>query len=135
MLSVRWVAALSWQGLAATVEALYPENDLGVPDHRETELDARIRGYLELLPARQRALLVLLFAAAELAGPLLVGRFSRLSRLPPDARVAVVRSLRSSSLGVSRLLGDALKATTTLLYASHPATLEYLERAAPPRSA
>lgn len=131
MSPARWLVAPSRLGLAATVEALYPVNELGVPDHRETDLERRTRAYLELLPARQRALLELLFAAAELGGPLLAGRFSRLSRLPPEARVEVVRRLRRSALAPARLLGDALKATTTLLYASHPATLRYLERSTP----
>ena len=108
------------------MEALFPENDLGAPDYRETDLEERILEYLRMVPARARRLLLLLFIGAELAAPLLVPCLSRFSSLPVTDREAAVRRWRRSRLLPLRILGDALKATTTLLYMSHPAALRHV---------
>ena len=113
-------------GLSATAEALFPANRLGAPDYRTTELVARMLSYLRLLPARQRRLLLSLFALVELAAPLLLAGFGRFSRLPVERRERAVRRWRSSSVLPLRLVGDALKATTTMMYMSHPAALAYV---------
>ncbi|HEX4334606.1 MAG TPA: hypothetical protein VH062_01760 [Polyangiaceae bacterium] len=113
-------------GLSATAEALFPVNDLGAPDYRTTEVVARMLDYLRLLPARQRRLLLFLFAFVELAAPLLLVGFGRFSSLPVGRRERAVRRFRSSSVGPLRLVGDALKASTTMMYMSHPAALEYV---------
>jgi hypothetical protein len=113
-------------GLLATAEALFPENTLGVPDYRTTELVPRMQQYFGLLPARQRRLLLSLFALVELAAPFLVFGFRRFSRLPVGRRERAVRAWRASELGPLRLIGDALKATTTMIYMSHPAALSYV---------
>jgi hypothetical protein len=113
-------------GLSATVEALFPVNMEGAPDYRATELVVRMLDYLRLLPARQRRLLLLLFAFVELAAPFLTPGFSRFSRLPVQAREEAVRRFRRSEVMPIRLLGDALKASTTMMYMSHPAALAYV---------
>jgi hypothetical protein len=113
-------------GLSATAEALFPENDYGAPDHRTTELVPRTLEYLAELPVAQRRLLTTLFALVELAAPFLVFGFRRFSRLSAGRREAAVRAWRHSSLLPLRLLGDALKATMTLVYMSHPAALAYV---------
>jgi hypothetical protein len=114
------------EGLAATAEALFPVNDHGAPDFRTTELVRRMYDYWDELPKPQRRLLVLLFALVELAAPLLVLGFRRFSRLPAPRREAAVRAWRRSRVLPLRLLGDALKASTTLIYMSHPAALAHI---------
>ena len=113
-------------GLQAVAEALFPANDYGAPDFAATDLVPRTLGYLEELPLRQRRLLLLLFAAVELASPFLIPGFRRFSRLPVERRERAVRAWRGSSFLPVRILGDALKATTTLLYMSHPVALAYI---------
>jgi len=113
-------------GLAASAEALFPSNDYGAPDYRDTDLVARTIDYWRLLPRRQARLVLLLFAVVELAAPLFVTRWRRFSRLPVERREEAVRTLRASRWLAVRILGDALKATLTLLYMSHPAALRYV---------
>jgi len=117
---------LAKEGLGAAAEALFPSNDYGAPDYRETELVARTVEYWGLLPLRQRRLLVLLFACVELASVLLIRGGRRFSRHPAPAREVAVRAWRRSSLFPLRILGDALKASLTVLYMSHPAALAHV---------
>jgi hypothetical protein len=113
-------------GLSATAEALFPVNMEGAPDYRTTELVARMLEYWRLLPGRQRRLFLALFALVELAAPFLIGGFSRFSSLPVEAREQAVRRFRQSEVAPLRLIGDALKASTTMMYMSHPAALAYV---------
>jgi len=113
-------------GIAASSEAAFPENDLGAPDWRSTEMVPRTLEYLEELPPRQRRLLVLLFVFVELGAVLLLLRFRRFSKLPARRRTqAIVGWRRSRFLGL-RVLGDSLKATTTMMYMSHPSAMTYV---------
>jgi hypothetical protein len=113
-------------GLSGTAEALFPENDYGAPDHRTTDLVPRTLEYLAELPVSQRRLLTTLFVLVELAAPFLIVGFRRFSRLSSDRRVNSVRAWRRSRVLPLRLLGDALKATMTLVYMSHPLALAYV---------
>lgn len=113
------------RGLTAACEALFPENDFGAPDYRTTDLVRRTLEYLDILPAAQRRLLLTLFVVVELGSVVLVRGFTRFSRLSPERRVRVVRRWRRSRFLPFRVLGDAVKAVTTLIYVSHPAALEY----------
>ena len=113
-------------GLSATAEALFPVNGLGAPDYRSTDIVARMRSYLLVLPARQRALLTYLFAFVELIGPLLLFRFGRFSSFPVDVRERGIRRFRASPLLPVRVVGDALKASLTMMYMSHPAALAHV---------
>lgn len=116
-------------GLRAASEALFPENDIGAPDFRTTEMVPRTLQYLEELPRKQRRLLLLLFAFVEVLTVLF--RLRRFSRLSPESRAALVRGFRRSRLLPLRILGDALKATTTVIYMSHPAALAHIGEGAP----
>jgi hypothetical protein len=113
-------------GLSATAEALFPVNMEGAPDYRTTELVARMLEYWRLLPGRQRRLFLALFAFVELAAPFMIAGFSRFSSLPVDAREKAVRRFRQSEVMPLRLIGDALKASTTMMYMSHPAALAHV---------
>jgi hypothetical protein len=113
-------------GLEAVAEALFPQNDYGAPDFNATHLVRRMVEYMDVLPRDKRRLLVMLFLLTELAAPLLVPGFSRFSRLPVQVREEAVRRFRQSRFLPLRLLGDALKATTTLIYMSHPLALTYV---------
>jgi hypothetical protein len=113
-------------GLEAVAEALFPQNDYGAPDFNATDLVRRTVEYMDVLPRDKRRLLVGLFLLTELAAPLLVPGFSRFSRLPVQVREEAVRRFRQSRFLPLRLLGDALKATTTLIYMSHPLALAYV---------
>lgn len=113
-------------GLAAAAEAMFPANDFGAPDFRDTEIVARTLEYLAALPSTQRRLIRLLFVFVELAAPILCGGFSRFSRMSIARREAAVRGFRTSRFQLLRLLGDALKATLTMMYMSHPLALAYV---------
>lgn len=113
-------------GIRAASEGLFPENDFGAPDWRDTELVARTREYMAELPPPQRRLLVLLFVVVELLAPILLLVPRRFSRLSPERRAAAVRRWRGSRFFVLRVLGDALKATTTMMYMSHPRVVAHI---------
>lgn len=117
---------LAIAGLTATSEATFPENDLGAPDWKSTAMVARTLEYFDELPPRQRRLLVLLFAVTELAAGLLSLRLSRFSRLPVRHRTWAIHGFRRSRWMALRVLGDALKATTTMMYMSHPLAIEWI---------
>lgn len=117
---------LAIAGLTATSEATFPENDLGAPDWKSTAMVARTLAYFDELPPRQRRLLVLLFVFTELAAGLLSWRLSRFSRLPVRHRTWAIHGFRRSRWMALRVLGDALKATTTMMYMSHPLAIEWI---------
>jgi hypothetical protein len=112
-------------GIRGVAEAFFPHNALGAPDFEQAEVLARTRAYLGELPPTQGRMLSALFLAVELAAPLLVPSFRRFSRLAPERRARAVRRWRASRLYLIRLLGDALKATMTMMYMSHPAVIAY----------
>ena len=122
----RFLQRYAEAGLSAAAEALFPVNDLGAPDYRTTDVVARMRSYLLLLPARQRRLLLSLFAFVELGAPLLLLRPGRFSRLPVGTREQAIRRFRASSFLPMRVIGDALKASMTMIYMSHPAALAHV---------
>jgi len=113
-------------GLSAAAEALFPVNDLGAPDYRTTDVVARMLSYLRLLPARQRRLILSLFALLELGAPLLLLRPGRFSRLPVGTREQAIRRFRASRFLPLRVIGDAVKASMTMMYMSHPAALAHV---------
>ena len=114
------------KGITATAEALFPENDYGAPDYRTTDLVGRLLGYLDELPVKQRRLLLSLFVFIELAAAVLIPGFRRFSRHSVPERERAVRHFRQSRFLVLRVIGDALKATMTLMYMSHPTVLAYV---------
>lgn len=118
------IEAICQAGVRAACEGLFPRNDLGVPDFESTEMVPRMHGYFAALPATQRRLLRSLFVVVELGSLLLCA--SRFSKLSPERRAAAVRRWRTSRWLPIKLLGDALKATTTLIYMSHPSAMRYL---------
>ncbi len=113
-------------GITALSEATFPENDLGAPDWKSTDMVRRTFEYLEELPPPQRRLLSLLFLFVELGALVLVLGFRRFSRIAPLRRAAIIRRWRRSRLLPLRMLGDAVKATTTMMYMSHPSVAAYI---------
>lgn len=113
-------------GIRATSEGLFPENELGAPDYRDTEMVTRTLDYLAELPPPQRRLVSLLFVAVELLAPFLLLVPRRFSRISPTGRANAVRHWRGSRIFLLRLLGDALKATATMMYMSHPKVVGYI---------
>jgi hypothetical protein len=114
-------------GIAAASEATFPENDLGAPDWKSTEMVRRTFEYLDELPPPQQRLVKALFLFVELAAIVLAGRFRRFSKLPVKTRTGVIRRWRASRWLAFRVLGDAVKATTTMIYMSHPSVIRYIE--------
>ncbi len=127
MSSPGWFSRRMLDGLTATAEALFPENDFGAPDHLSTDLVARTLDYLDELPPPQRRLLWMLFFAVELLTPFLLLVPRRFSRLAPSERARAVQGWRRSGYFVLRVLGDALKASTTMMYMSHPSVVAHIE--------
>jgi hypothetical protein len=113
-------------GIAAVAEAMFPPNDFGAPDWRDTEMVKRTLEYADELPPAQGRLIRLLFIFVELAAPLLLLGFSRFSRVKLERRTKAIRRWRRSSLLLFRLLGDALKACMTMMYMSHPKVSAYI---------
>ncbi len=113
-------------GFTAVAEALYPINDLGAPDWRDADMVARADRWLDALPPAPRALVIVAFAAVELGAPVLAPGSRRLSRLPPERRAALIRRWRVSPIPSLKLVGEALKQATTMIYLSHPAVHAHL---------
>jgi hypothetical protein len=113
-------------GLTAVAEAMFPANAYGAPDWREAEVVARTLLYLEELPPMPRRLLLALFTAVELSAPVFIGGRSRFSRLPVGKRAEAIRAMQASQFSPKRLIGDALKATMTMMYVSHPKVMAYI---------
>lgn len=110
----------------AISEVMFPENDINAPDWRETEMVARTREYLRVLPPRSRRLLYLLFVAVELAAPVLLVWPGRFSRAPYARRRKVLLRWRTSWFAPYKLLADALKAQLCMTYMSHPAVQQHM---------
>lgn len=123
---LRRVDAVLERSITAVCEALFPVNPLGAPDWESTNLVPRMREYLGELPPPQRRQLIALFLSVEYGAPLLGSGFRRFSRQPPDLRADSIRRWRRSTLVPVRMIGDALKAVTTILYMSHPAALAHV---------
>jgi hypothetical protein len=113
-------------GIGAIAEAMFPENDLGAPDWRVTEMVSRTLRYIGELPPAQSRLVRLLFVFVELAAPLLLLRPHRFSRISVEYRTLAIRRWRASHFLPFRLLGDAIKATMTMMYMSHPSVSAYI---------
>ncbi|MEZ4220971.1 MAG: hypothetical protein R3B13_08580 [Polyangiaceae bacterium] len=120
-----WIRRAS-PSIEALSEATFPPNDIGAPDWRSTEMLRRTLEYLEDLPPPQRRLLLLLFFFVEFLAPLLVLRIGRFSRLNRATRTEAIRGWRRSRYLPLRILGDAIKATTTMMYMSHPSVIAYI---------
>jgi hypothetical protein len=119
-------ARIAEDGLRATAEALYPVNDYGAPDWNGTDMVPRTLEYWGELPPRQRRQLMALFVLIELGAALFIFGLKRFSRHPVSRRERAVRDFRRSWLLPLRTLGDALKASTTVIYMSHPAVLAHI---------
>lgn len=112
--------------IRAVSEALFPENELGAPDWVDTELTRRTREYIDELPPEQRRLVLALFIFVELATPVLCLRGRRFSSYGALARAEHVQRWRKHWFQPFRWLGDALKATMTMMYMSHPAVVKHI---------
>lgn len=114
-------------GIRGSAEALFPDNDLGAPDWRGTDIVTRTVAYLDELPPPQRRLIAFLFLFVELLAPfvLLVG-LRRFSRLSVERRLRAVQTWRASRIYLIRVVGDALKAVMTMMYAAHPSVIKYM---------
>ncbi len=113
--------------MTAAAQAIFPENDFGAPDWQSTELVSRLIDYIDQLPPPERRLLWALFVFVELAAIVLVFGFRRFSKLSVERRTQVIRRWRASRFLPFRVLGDALKASTTMIYMSHPSVIAYIE--------
>jgi hypothetical protein len=126
MLARGFVWRHSRAGIAAAAEALFPVNDYGAPDWQSTEMVERTHAYLEALPREQRRLLTMLFVVLELGTLVLVRGFRRYSRVDLERRAEIIRGWRRSRFLPFRIVGDAVKATTTIIYMSHPLALAHI---------
>ena len=112
--------------IAALSEATFPENDIGAPDWKSTRMLERTVEYLDELPPAQRRLLLALFLFVQFFAPLLVLSFGRFSKLSAERRTSAIRGWRRSTFFPFRVLGDAVKATTTMIYMSHPSVIAHI---------
>lgn len=114
-------------GIEGAAAALFPPNDLGAPDWRQTDMAERAMIWIDALPPTQHLLLLTLFVLLELVlSWLLFVGLGRFSRLPVERRTAAIRRWRTSRLYLVQMLGMGIKASLTMIYVSHPAVLTYL---------
>jgi len=113
-------------GFEAACEALYPENDVGAPTWRDTDMVARAGVLWDELPPEARLTLEAFFAGLELGGTALAPGLGRLSALAPARRLAMFNRMRRSRIWPLRVLAETVKSTTTMVYLSHPLALRYL---------
>ncbi len=118
----RWVE----HGVQAAAEALFPDNDLGVPCWRDTDLTRRTLELIEAFPPSQRYMAAGFFAVLEASPPLLRGKPRRFSRLSVDERTRAIESWRASKLFPLRVFGDALKAVVSMVYMTDPGVMATL---------
>jgi len=113
-------------GIGATSEVMFPGNDSGAPDWRETEMVARTVDYFDELSPRMRSLLMLLFVFFELGSPLLLAGIRRFSKLSPERRLRTLLRWRRSKFYPFKILIDALKAQLCMMYMSHQSVQDYM---------
>ena len=114
------------RALVAAMEALFPPNTVGAPDHQQARVAERLRAYLEEVPASHRRLVTLLFVFVEWAPPWVALYPRRYSKLSVASRQRLIRRWRGSALYPLRMIGDALKGLGTMIYCSHPDVLRYM---------
>ena len=114
---------LAVAGLRSAAEALFPPNGHGIPDWRGARLVERTLSYWAELPAHQRRLMVVLYSVIHVLPLVLLSAPLPFGWLPPERRATLVRGWRRSRLYPVRLLGDAIKATLTMVYMTDPEVL------------
>jgi hypothetical protein len=114
------------RALVAAMEALFPPNTVGAPDHQQARVAERLRAYLQEVPASHRRLVTLLFVFVEWAPPWVALYPRRYSKLSLASRQRLIRRWRGSALYPLRMVGDALKGLGTMIYCSHPDVLRYM---------
>lgn len=117
---------LALTGFAAVCEALYPDNELGAPSWRDTEMVARVAKLWDALPPESRYLLEALYAG-----------LAPVARMPVGQRFRMFDSMRKSKVWPLRFMAEAVKSSSTMVYMSHPLAAAYVgvpaECLAPPR--
>ncbi len=107
-------------------EVLFPDNDLGAPTWRDTDLVARTFAWIDELPPPQQRLVLFMYVAVELAAPLLSPSLGRFSRISPERRLRIIRRWRASRVYLVRYIGDSLKSVATMIHLAHPTALEHI---------
>lgn len=110
----------------AVAEVYFPENDLGAPDWKQTQMVERTMAYLMTIPPRNRRLIRILYMAVEWLAPLWLAGIGRFSKRSLAFRKRAVHRWQTWDFIVFRLLSDALKAQLTMTYCSHPAVQKYV---------
>lgn len=114
------------RALGAAMEALFPPNTVGAPDHQQARVAERLRAYLEEVPSSHRRLVTLLFVFVEWSPPWVALYPRRYSKLSLASRQRLIRRWRGSALYPLRMVGEALKGLGTMIYCSHPDVLRYM---------
>lgn len=112
-------------GFQAVCEALYPDNDLGAPSWRDTDMVERAAALWDELPPESAALLQGLYAGLELGGSLLAPALGPFSKLPVERRLALLKRWKAGFFPF-RFFAEALKSSSTMVYMSHPKVAAYI---------
>jgi hypothetical protein len=113
--------------IGAASEVMFPANDHGAPDWKQTDMVERTMDYLTELPPHMRHLVMFMFLAIEFLCPFLLVGPGRFSRQPAARRLRGLLRWRSSRFILYFLLCDALKAQLCMMYMSHPAVQRYMQ--------
>lgn len=114
-------------GIGATSEVMFPGNEAGAPDWRETDMVARTIDYLDELNPRMRRLILILFIFFEFGSPILLAGVRRFSKLSPERRLRTLLRWRTSKFYPFKILIDALKAQLSMMYMSHQRVQDYMK--------
>jgi hypothetical protein len=117
---------LALTAFEAVCEALYPENDFGAPSWRDTDMVARAASLWDELPPPSRLTLEAIYATVELLGAAFAPGVGPFSALPVGRREKALERLKVSRVWPLRLLGEAVKSSSTMVYLSHPAALRHI---------
>ena len=106
---------LALAGFQAVCEALYPDNTIGAPSWRDTEMVARVAKLWDALPPESRYLLEALYAGLAPA-----------ARMPVARRFRMFDGMRKSKVWPLRFVAEAVKSSSTMVYMSHPLAMAYI---------
>lgn len=113
-------------GVGAASEAMFPANDHGAPDWRDTQMVERTVSYLGELPPPTRRLVMFMFVVIELGQLALFSGVRRFSKMSVARRDRILRAWKRSPLPHHKLLADALKAQLCMMYLSHPKVQKHI---------
>ena len=113
-------------GIRGAAEVLFPENAIGAPDWRSTQMVQRTVDYLDELPPHRGNVVSALFVAADVMLPVALVDVRRLPDVPlAKRRAGFERWYEAPYSALGQIVG-ALKATLSMVYFNHPDVVRHI---------